>query len=132
MALEDNFLRLDPYNFNTEEDYSEYIGGNNLMTNELNQIVDEMLQIKDLEAQHKFELKRLEQKEELLNVKLIGVLKKMNVNEMVLPNCKFGMQISTRTAFDQQLFNKENPELFEKYKITKENEKFVFKIGNFN
>lgn len=102
------------------------------MTEELNSIIDEMLQIKDFEAQHKFELKRLEQQEELLNVKLIGVLKKMNVNEMVLSNCKFGMTTKTRTAFDQKLFSQENPELFEKYKLTKESEKFEFKIGNFS
>ncbi len=101
------------------------------MTEELNSIIDEMLENKDLQAQHKFELKRLEQQEELLNVKLIGVLKKMNVNEMILPNCKFGMKVATRTAFDQKLFSKENPELFERYKITKESEKFEFKIGNF-
>lgn len=102
------------------------------MTEELNSIIDEMLQIKDFEAQHKFELKRLEQQEELLNVKLIGVLKKMNVNEMVLPNCKFGMTTKTKTAFDQKLFSQENHELFEKYKLTKESEKFEFKIGNFS
>ncbi len=101
------------------------------MTEELNSIIDEMLQIKDFEAQHKFELKRLEQQEELLNVKLIGVLKKMNINEMVLPNCKFGMKVATRTAFNQKLFSQENPDLFEKYKTTKEQEKIEFKIGNF-
>lgn len=101
------------------------------MTEELNGIVNEMLENKDLQAQHKFELKRLEQQEELLNVKLIGVLKKMKVNEMILPNCKFGMTTKTRTAFDQKLFSQENPELFEKYKLTKEQEKFEFKIGNF-
>lgn len=101
------------------------------MTEELNSIIDEMLENKDLQAQHKFELKRLGQQEELLNVKLIGVLKKMNVNEMILPNCKFGMKVATKTAFDQKLFSKENPELFEKYKTTKESEKFEFKIGNF-
>ena len=56
------------------------------MTEELNSIIDEMLENKDLQAQHKFELKRLEQQEQLLTVKLIGVLKKMNVNEMVLSN----------------------------------------------
>lgn len=101
------------------------------MNEELNSIIDEMMSIKDLEAQHKFELKRLEQQEELLNVKLIGILKKMNVNEMILPNCKFGLKVSQRTAFDYKLFSKENPELFEKYKTTKENEKFEFKIGSF-
>ena len=99
------------------------------MREEMNQTVDEMLQVKDLIAQHKFELKRLEQQEELLNIKLIGYLKKMNVEEMMLPNCHFGMKTKSRTAFDQKLFSTENPELFEKYKTTKETDYFEFKIG---
>ena len=80
----------------------------------LNETIDEMLQIKDLIAQRKFELKRLEQQEELLNVKLIGVLKQKNINEMILPNCRFGFKIASRTAFDQKLFSQENPDLFVK------------------
>lgn len=92
-------------------------------------MTNQMMEIKDLIAQHKFELKRLEQQEELLNVKLVGILKKMKVNEMILPNCRFGMKIVTRTAFDQKSFSQENPELFEKYKTTKETERFEFKIG---
>lgn len=99
------------------------------MKNELTDVVDKMLEIKDLQAQHKFELKRLEQQEELLNVKLIGFLKKSKVNEMFLSNCHFGMKFTSRTAFDQKLFSKENPQLFEKYKTTKEKEGFDFKIG---
>ena len=101
------------------------------MSEKLNSIVDEMLENKDLQAQHKFELKRLEQQEELLSIKLIGFLKKMSVDEMVLPNCKFGIKTAKRTAFDQKLFSTENPDLFEKYRLTKETEKFEFKIGNF-
>lgn len=95
----------------------------------MNEIIDEMLEIKDLIAQYKFEIKRLETKEELLNVKLIALLKEKQVNEMIFPNCRFGFVKKTRTAFDQGLFSKENPELFEKYKITKEKEDFVFKVG---
>ena len=99
---------------------------------ELNAIVDEMLDTKDKIACCKFELKRLEEQEELLNIKLLGELKKHNCQEMVLPNCKFGLKTVQRTAFDQKLFSSENPELFEKYKITKKSERFEFKIGNFN
>ena len=99
------------------------------MREEMNQIVDDMLQVKDLIAQHKFELKRLEQQEELLSIKLIGFLKKMNVEEMMLPNCHFGIKTKSRTAFDQKLFSTENPDLFNQYKITKETEYFEFKIG---
>ena len=96
---------------------------------ELNATIDNMLEIKDLIAQHKFELKRLEQQEELLELKLVGFLKKQKVDEMVLPNCHFGMKIAQRTAFDQKLFSKDHPELFDKYKLTKETERFEFKIG---
>lgn len=99
------------------------------MSEEINQVVDQMLEVKDLLAQHKFEIKRLEQQEELLNIKLIGYLKKMDVNQIQLPNCSFGFKTTSRCAFDQKLFSKENPELFEKYKITKEKESFDFKIG---
>lgn len=99
------------------------------MKDELNEIVDQMLEVKDLIAQHKFEIKRLEQQEELLNIKLIGYLKKLDCKEMILPNCRFGFKTSSRWAFDQKLFSQENPELFEKYKITKEKESFEFKIG---
>ena len=96
---------------------------------ELNATIDNMLEVKDLIAQHKFELKRLEQQEELLELKLVGFLKKQKVDEMVLPNCHFGMKIAQRTAFDQKLFSKDHPELFDKYKLTKETERFEFKIG---
>lgn len=100
-----------------------------VIMNELNATIDSMLEVKDLIAQHKFELKRLEQQEELLNIKLVGYLKKKKVNEMILPNCHFGMKIAQRTAFDQKLFSKEHPELFDKYRTTKETERFEFKIG---
>ena len=96
---------------------------------ELNATIDNMLEVKDLIAQHKFELKRLEQQEELLELKLVGFLKKQKVDEMVLPNCHFGFKVAQRTAFDQKLFSKEHPELFDKYKLTKETERFEFKIG---
>lgn len=100
-----------------------------VVMDELNATIDNMLEIKDLIAQHKFELKRLEQQEELLELKLVGFLKKKKVNEMILPNCHFGMKVAQRTAFDQKLFSKEHPELFDKYKLTKETERFEFKIG---
>jgi hypothetical protein len=99
------------------------------MNEELNLVVDEMLQVKDAIARYKFELKQLEQQEELLNIKLIGYLKKMNVEEMMLPNCHFGMRTKSRTAFDQKLFATENPDLFNQYRTTKETEYFEFKIG---
>ena len=98
----------------------------------MNETIEQMMQVKDLIAQHKFELKRLEQQEELLNLKLVGILKEKGLNEIILPNCKFGTKLVTRTAFNQKLFNQENPDLYERYKTTTETERFEFKIGNFN
>lgn len=46
------------------------------MNEELNTICDEMMQVKNDIARLKFELKQYEQQEELLNIKLIGVLVK--------------------------------------------------------
>ena len=95
----------------------------------LNETIDQMLEIKDLIAQHKFELKRLEQQEELLNVKFIAYLKKAGVNEMQMHNCSFGYKTTSRTAFDQKLFSTENPDLFNRYRVTKEKQSFEFKVG---
>ena len=95
----------------------------------LNETIDEMLEVKDLIAQYKFELKRLEQQEEFLNVKLIAYLKKAGVDEMQMPNCSFGFKTTSRTAFDQKLFSTENPDLFNRYRITKEKQSFEFKVG---
>jgi len=97
----------------------------------MNETIEQMIHVKDLIAQHKFELKRLEQREELLSIKLVGVLKEKGINEMILPNCKFGTKLVSRTAFSQKLFSQENPDLYNQYRITTETERFEFKIGNF-
>lgn len=99
------------------------------MTNDLTLLTDEMIDIKDTIARYKFELKQLEKKREQLDIKLIKVLKENDVNEMNLGNCHFYLKTKTRTAFDQSLFKEENPDLFEKYYITKESEVFEFKLG---
>lgn len=99
------------------------------MENDLNITIDEMLALKDEIAVCKFNLNQLEQKEELLSIKLANHLRKMQVDEIVLPNCYFGVKKTYRTTFNQKLFSTECPELFEKYKTTKESEKFEFKIG---
>lgn len=100
------------------------------MTSDLTALTDEMISVKDAIARYKFELKQLEKQKEQLDIKLIRVLKENNVNEMNLGNCHFYLKTKTRTAFDQSLFKEENPELFEKYYITKESEAFEFKLGD--
>ncbi|MBS4760975.1 MAG: hypothetical protein KHX03_09790 [Clostridium sp.] len=99
------------------------------MTNDLTSLTDEMIELKDTIARYKFELKQLEKKREQLDIKLIKVLKENNVDEIDLGNCRFYLKTKQRTAFDQSLFKEENPDLFEKYYITKESEVFEFKLG---
>ena len=99
------------------------------MNDEVRQMTDEMIETKDLIARYKFELKQLEQKQEQLELKLIQVLKTNEVNEMDLGNCRFYLKPVSRTAFDQRLFKEENPVLFKKYYLTKESERFEFKLG---
>lgn len=100
------------------------------MTSDLTALTNEMISVKDAIARYKFELKQLEKQKEQLDIKLIRVLKENEVNEMNLGNCHFYLKTKTRTAFDQSLFKEENPELFEKYYITKESEAFEFKLGD--
>lgn len=99
------------------------------MDEELNQIIDEMLQVKDAIAAHEFDLKQLKQKEELIAIKLEHILNQTGADEMVLPTCYFGYKTTSRCAFNQKLFSAENPDLYEKYKTTSESTKFEFKIG---
>ncbi len=99
------------------------------MNDDIKVITDEMIEIKDLIARYNFELNQLKTKKEQLEIKLIKMLKANDVNEIDLGNCRFYLKTTTRTAFDQQLFRDENPVLFEKYYLTKENEKLEFKVG---
>lgn len=41
----------------------------------------------------------------------------------------FGLVEKKRTAFDQALFKEQEPEMFNKYYLTKTSEKFDFKIN---
>lgn len=99
------------------------------MNEDLNQVVENMMQIKDAIAAHEFELKQLKQKEELLAIQLENFLAKTGANEMILPTCYFGYKTTSRCAFNQKLFSSENPDLYEKYKTTTDTQKFEFKIG---
>ena len=100
------------------------------MTSDVTALADEMIELKDQIARYKFELKQLEKRKEQLDIKLIKILKENDVNEMNLGNCHFFLKTKTRTAFDQSLFKEENPELFDKYYLTKESEIFEFKLGD--
>ena len=96
---------------------------------DLDAITAHMDELKDAKARLKFELDNIEKEIEKEELKLIAVLDKTGVDTMDYGVYSFGWKISTRKAFDQQLFGKEHPDLLEQYKIEKENKKFEFKIN---
>ena len=96
---------------------------------DLDAITQHLDELKDARARYRFELNNIEKEIEKEELKLIALLDKTGVEEMQHGIYSWGWKISTRTAFDQQLFSSENPELFEKYKLTKENKKLEFKIN---
>lgn len=95
----------------------------------LEEITENMYQLKDTEARLKFELKNIEKEIEKNEIKLVALLEKQNVNDMQFGVYSFGWKTSKRKAFDQKLFSSKHPELFEEFKIEKESQKFEFKIN---
>jgi len=101
----------------------------NKITIDLEQITQEMDALKDQKARLSFELKEVEKEIEKRELQLIALLSQQGVNEMQYGVYSFGLKTTKRTAFDQKLFSADNPDLYEKYKLTKESEKFEFKIN---
>jgi predicted phage-related endonuclease len=95
----------------------------------LDEITQQMDELKDQKARYKFELDAIEKEIEKNELKLIAVLDKLGAEEVQHGVYSFGWKPIKRTAFDQKLFSSENPDLFEKYKLTKESTKFEFKIN---
>ena len=99
------------------------------VTIDLDKITAEMDELKDNEARLKFELKQIEKEIEKRELSLIALLEQMDVKNMDFGVYSFGFKETSRTAFDQRLFKEEQPEMFNKYYLTKVNEKFEFKIN---
>ena len=95
----------------------------------LDEITENMYQLKDTEARLKFELKQVEKEMEKNEIKLVALLEQQNVNEMQYGVYSFGWKPSKRKVFDQKLFSSKHPELFDEFKIEKESTKFEFKIN---
>lgn len=85
--------------------------------------------LKDLKARLSFELKECEKGIEKEELKLIALLNQTGVKEMVHGVYSFGFKETSRCAFDQKLFAEKEPDLYNKYKLTKLSEKFEFKIN---
>ncbi len=95
---------------------------------DLEKITSELDQIKQDIARYKFELNNLEKEKTKRETQLIALLGQMDVKSMDYSGYTFGFKEYKRTAFDQQKFKSENPEMFEKYYIPKVTERFEFKL----
>lgn len=99
------------------------------VTIDLDAITSQMDALKDEKARLQFELKNIDKEIEKLELQLIALLNQSDVKQMDYGVYSFGLKETKRTAFDQRLFKEEQPEMFNKYYITKTNEKFEFKIN---
>ena len=95
----------------------------------LDQITENLDAIKQQKARLSFELKELEKLEEKEELKLIALLGQYDVKTMTYGVYEFGLKEVTRKAFDQKLFGQKHPELLEEFKTEKVTEKFEFKIN---
>lgn len=95
----------------------------------LKQIVQQMDNLKDLQAKLKFDLKNIEAQIVALEAVLQTILEESNVSEMYFDKYRFGWVESSRRSFDQKLFSEAHPKLFEKFKTEKIIRKFDFKIN---
>lgn len=96
---------------------------------DLDLITSEMDALKDDKARLKFELNNVEKEIEKRELQLIALLSQAGVKSMDYGVYSFGMKETSRRAFDQSLFKAEQPEMFEKYYLTKTKENFDFKIN---
>ena len=95
----------------------------------LDEITAQMDELKDTKARYEFELKKVKEEIEKRELQLIALLNQMGVNEMQHGIYSFGLKVKQRTALDQKLLAQELPDIYNKYKITKESESFEFKIN---
>lgn len=95
----------------------------------LEEITEYMDQLKDQEARLKFELKNTEKEIEKYEKKLQDILREADVESMDFGIYTFGWTKRSRKAFNQKLFGEIHPDLYEKFKVETETEKFEFKIN---
>lgn len=95
---------------------------------DLDVITNSLDELKDKRARLSFELKQTEKDIDKYEQVLGLFLKQNKLDNLTYGRFEFGFVERTRKAFDQKLFQEEQPELFEKYKIEKTSEKLEFKL----
>lgn len=96
---------------------------------DLDVITHTMDELKKEKARLKFDLNEVEKEIEKYELQLVALLGQMNVKSMDYGVYSFGLKETSRTSFDQSLFKEQEPDLFQKYYLTKTSEKFEFKIN---
>ena len=96
---------------------------------DLKLITSEMDELKKQKAALDFDLKNVKTEIEKRELQLIALLNQMEVKEIQYGVYSFGLKIKKRTALDQKLLAQELPDIYNKYKTTKESESFEFKIS---
>ena len=87
---------------------------------DLDALTAHMDELKDTRARLKFELTNIEKEIEKEELKFIALLDNTGVETMDYGVYTFGWKISTRKTFDQKLFGEKHPDLYEQFKIEKE------------
>ena len=96
---------------------------------DLKLITSEMDELKKQKAALDFDLKNVKTEIEKRELQLVALLNQMEVKEIQYGVYSFGLKIKKRTALDQKLLAQELPDIYNKYKTTKESESFEFKIS---
>lgn len=96
---------------------------------DLEKITAELDLYKQEKARLSFELKNIEKEIQKRELQLVTILSKLEVESMDYGVYSFGWKVTKRKTFDQKLFKKEHPDVFNKYYIEKENKNFEFKIS---
>ena len=119
-------------NYESEEEYLKELEEENMGNKieiDLDAITKRRDELLDLQARYKFELKQVEKEAEQIDLQLIALLNQTGTDSMDYGTYHFGWVTKQRTAFDQRLFSEQQPDLFNQYKITKENKTFEFKLA---
>ena len=96
---------------------------------DLDVLTNKLDELKDTEANLKFQLQQVQKHIEPIELQLQAVLTANEVDSMQYGTYYFGWKTSQRNSFNQKLFSAEHPDLYDLFKTTTEIKKFEFKVG---
>lgn len=99
------------------------------VTIDLDAITNELDDLKDAEAQLKFQLKNIQDRIDAKELQLQALLDQLGINEMQHGIYKWYYKESSRTALDQKLIKERYPEQCAECTLTKVSKGFKFEIN---